>query len=79
MFRNEDFEIDTLTQEAHTTLPQYLLKTLLTVAVGILITTVTSFCLYMNDFGLCLVYQYENLPIVVFALLIGCLLLLRIR
>lgn len=79
MFRNEDFEIDTLTQEAHTTLPQYLLKTLLTVAVGILITTVTSFCLYMNHFGLRLVYQYENLPIVVFALQIGCLLLFRIR
>lgn len=79
MFENEDYEIDTLSLEGHTTLPQYVLKTFVTVAIGILITTVTSFLLYIDDFGLRLVYYHNDLPMYVVALQIICFLLFRFR
>lgn len=79
MFGNDDFEIDTLSLKGHTTLPQYILKTFGTVAAGILITAITSFFLCVDHLGLRLVYYHENLPMLVVALQIACVLLFRVR
>ena len=79
MFRNDDFEIDTLSEQGHTTLSQYITKTFVTVAVGILITALTAYFMSIDYLSLRMIYQNKNLPMLFMALQIGCLLLFRFR
>lgn len=79
MLKNEDYEIDTISQSKQITLSQYIVKTFLTVAIGILITTVTSYVLYIDHFGLRLVYHHQQLPFIAVVLQLGCVLLFRFR
>lgn len=64
MYEEENFEIDSLTHSAGTTLEQYTAKTFGTMALGLLVTAITAFVVNINYMGLRLWYNFPYLPVV---------------
>lgn len=62
MFQRDEFEIDSQSSSAFTTLEQYTMKTFGTMALGLLVTTITAFLFNINYIGLRLWFNIPYLP-----------------
>lgn len=64
MFGNNEFDIDSQSSKAHTTLESYTMKTFGMMALGLLVTTITAVLLNVNYIGLRMAYNFPYLPMV---------------
>lgn len=71
MFDHNDFEIDSRSASAYTTLESYTLKTFGMMALGLLITTITAILMNINYFSLRLFLAFPYLSFIMFFAQLG--------
>ncbi len=71
MYEEENFEIDSQSYGAHTTLEKYTAKTFGIMALGLLVTAITAFVLNINYIGLRMWIGFPYLPIVLVVAQLG--------